>query len=383
MPMTRRPALTVAVLTVAGLAGALLAVAVGAVPGAAGTTPRPAVALPGPVTWSAPTAPVPGAATSTTPALTYINFPARKADAVLFWTLPRAGGPGDQIWFSAAKDVSKDTWWPRGMVDRGVAITGQRPSAAPFGAASSGRVIVVWTGAGQARRVFYTVGTARRGGGMSWSAQAPIPGATSTDGPTVFTPLHSDLVFVAWRGAKTNNIDFVVGSPAPGSSRVRWGSPGVIPAALVTTSYVPPPQTNQSPAVAEVSTSGSAGLLQVLWTVPGAAGSVLRATTPDPVSIDPVWSTPVFVPGVATGAAPAASALGPGDSYPLVVAYRARQGTSLQYVTLGAGGATTPPFPIPRVTSTDGLAFAGAYIAVNERHPKRVVLAGSHICSRC
>ena len=323
--------------------------------------------------------PVPGALTNRAPALTAIDFPARKADPVILWGRPPVSGHGDEIFFAAAIKLSGPNWTRPAAVDSGSARTDEQPSAAPFGGNPAGQIVVVWKqdGSGQ---IMYSVGTARKGGGVTWKGAHRVPSAFTMNGPAVYSPLHSRSVFVTWRAARTNHVDVIVGVPSA-AGLVAWGAVTAIPSASTTT----------SPAVAEVNLVGAPARLYVVWRASGTSDQIFRAFTPDPLASPPIWSQPVaFGPRVLTATSPAAQATGAGGGFPLLLVYRAAKGTALMYVTLSGRGVVSRPLRVPHLASLDApalydnvLAATAAQAGSAARAPSGHPIPYIRICPGC
>jgi hypothetical protein len=310
------------------------------------------------VSWSPRHGPVPGAATTMTPALTAITFPgSAKPAALLFWSQPRPGAVGDQISYASATSLGANKWTDSAAVSGGKASTDQSPAVAPYGTTGM-QVIVAWKTPGPTGQVRYTIGTAQQGGLISWGAVTVVPGVTTPDAPALETAVHSHSILLAWRTVHGHHIGYAVGSlPGPAAGAVTWSSPATIPGAF----------TADRPDIAEVSTGAKTGILYVLWR--GVAGSdpIKRVTTADPLSDEPKWTRVVSFPAtVRSGTAPGATASYRNGNYPLVVAYRVPHGTTLKYVTLVRGKTGVHPRIVPGIQSrnapllADGLLFARA-----------------------
>jgi hypothetical protein len=322
-----------------------------------------------PPIWNHKILSVSGAVTTMAPALTVLKRPGNKSETALFWTGPLVGGVGHPICYAIAENLQKDKWSPPRIVgaqapcphaspDRaafnGVPLTDQRPSAAQFGPVSDREVIVVWKAA-QAQQVGFSIGTIQANGGLSWSPGSfLIPGAFTSNGPTVFSPLQSDTVFVAWDADRSlqHSIDFVVGHRRAGSTRsagstspITWGPIQKIPGVSATTA--------DSTGAAEVKTGHGSGRLYVIWRKFGDA-RIDGAWTPEPLSPHPPWTD--FESTISTGAAPAATAAGPGRSYPLLVIYRVLHDTTLLYAFLNASDSFTK---VPRGTAGKLITLLG------------------------
>jgi hypothetical protein len=282
-----------------------------------------------PVKFLPPRLTVPRASTSQGPALAALNPPGGTPETALFWTEPPpASGAGSPIAYETSTNLRRDVWSPVGIVDgtgKGskLALTSRRPSATQLGSAGEQGVFVTWEGAAD-QRVWFTIGAVDKSGKLTWP-QPPqfIPGAFTLTGPTVFAPLYSKTVFVAWEAAKGHRIDFVVGRLAGQS--VKWGAISAIPGA----------DTTDAPGVAEASVGLSSGRLYVFWR--DLTGQLAGAFTADPLGARPVKWAPVRSTAD-TGTGPAATAIGKGSSFPILLVYRAKSSSALLYATLNSTG---------------------------------------------
>jgi hypothetical protein len=319
-------------------------------PGLAAAAPQAA-----PVKWSPELGPVPGALTHTAPALAKVSTGKNSSRLLLFWTGPADGTAGFHISYQTSLSLRKNTWSHPALVAFGKAVTRSRPAASPIGPAGSGQVIVTWKDPSDSR-LLYAIGQEGKGGILSWGTVAPIPQAAAASGPSVYRPLHSNLIVVTWQAADGHAVDFIVGFPSP-SGQLKWQAPGSIPRSAAT----------GTPAIAEASTNSQSGVLYALWQVPGSSGQVDFATAPDPVRDQPKWSAPRALPAsVRTGAPPSAQAIGKELTYPLLVVYRARHGAALSYVTLSAKGQLTKPLPVPHLRSSNGTAISPGVLAAED-----------------
>jgi hypothetical protein len=320
------------------------------------------------ITWSTRLGPVPRASTTLAPALTSIALPGIGTRQLLLWAGPGSAAHGYQISYEFAASLSHNEWSPAAKVDHGAALTSARPSAASYGHLA-GKIIVAWRGAGAAGRVWYSVGTGASGGAVSWDPQHTIPGAVTSAGPAVYAPLHSRVIFVTWKNAASAAIDYVVGRPSAAGS-VSWS--------LIRS--IPGTDASSPPAVAEASTGRTVGRLYVLWKAAGDSGRIDYSTTHDPLSADPQWAVVKSFPAaVVTGAAPAAEAIGPGGSFPLLIAYRARHDAHLLYATLARNGTLSSQRVVPNLMSDLGPALYQNVLAATAPDPGVYF----HICGGC
>ncbi len=319
-------------------------------PGLAAAAPAAA-----PVKWSPELGPVPGARTHTAPALANVSTGKDKSSLLLFWAGPADGSAGFHISYQTSLSLRKNTWSRPNLVAFGKALTRSRPAASPIGPQAAGQVIVAWKDPGDSR-LLYAIGHEGKGGILAWSAVAPIPQAAAASGPSVFRPLHSNLIVVTWQAASGHAVDYIVGIPSP-AGPVKWEQAGSIPRSAAA----------GTPAIAEVSTGSQNGLLYVLWQLPGNSGQIDYATAPEPVQGQAKWSFPHPLPRtVRTGAPPSAQALGKGLAYPLLVVFRALHGAALSYVTLSAKGQVTKPQPVPHFRSSNGTAISPGVLAAED-----------------
>jgi hypothetical protein len=327
--------------------------AAGAGPSAPAAPARPRVA---PVKWALEFGPVPGAVTNTAPALADVSLGQHRSSLLLFWTGPAAGTAGFQISYQTSVNLRKNTWSKPNLVASGKSLTRARPAASPIGPTASGQVIVAWKDPADPR-LLYAVGQESKDGVLSWSSVAAIPQAAAASGPSVYRPLHSNLIVVTWQAAGGHAVDYIVGFPTT-AGEVKWEAPGSIPRAAAT----------GTPAIAEASTGSQDGLVYVLWRVPGSSGQLDFATTPDSQLRQAKWSAPrALPPSVRTGAPPSAQALGQSmTTYPLLIVFRARHGTALSWTTLSARGQVTKPQPVPRLRSSNGTAISPGVLAAQD-----------------
>jgi hypothetical protein len=320
---------------------------------------------------------VAGTTTSLSPALASVVFPnGRGQDTLLLWTELGIANGGHRISYKYATSsgIKVNRWSRPAMVGGAAALTDSRPSAARLW---DGQVMVTWQGAGSARHVWYSVGTPRSGGRLSWRPQALIPGARTSLGPTVYSPPGSHLVIVAWRTARISagsDVNYAIGI-VNDAGIVRWEPASPIPGA----------QSTSAPAVAQVGTAN--GKLYVFWQA--GHGRLGYSDTAAPAGQHSTWRRPAYIrnAGSRTGAAPALQPAGPGGQYPLVIIYPAGNSTALLYAYLNADGHATTPLPAPGLRSFRGPAFLGHVLAATIAHGSRVrgdvAIVFEHICGGC
>jgi hypothetical protein len=314
-----------------------------------------------PVKWSPELGPVPKALTNTAPALATITLPGRRTRLLLFWTKANASGSGFSIAFQSPIKFRHNLWSAPGLVDNGKAITLSRPAAAPIGKTGAGQVIVAWKDS-RRPQILYSIGRAGTGNSLIWGPELAIPNAVTSDGPAVYSAQHSGAVIVAWKAAKGNAIDFIVGI-STGGSEVRWGQIGEIPRAATTT----------TPAIAEASTGKGTGQIFVVWKGLGRAASIQFATTTDPLGLFPKWSAPHVLPAtVKTGAAPSAQAIGSGVGFPVLIVFQGVRVSTLFYLTLARNDKVTGPLRVPHIRSVNGTAINPGVLAAQAPDPGEV-----------
>jgi hypothetical protein len=298
---------------------------------------------------------VPGAKTNTAPALADVTLGKHQSRLLLFWTGPAAGADGSRISYQASLNLRKNTWSRPNLVAFGKPLTRGRPAASPIGTASSGQVIVAWKDAADSK-LRYSIGQQgknNKNGTLSWSTVAPIPGATAASAPSVYRPVHANIIVVTWQAASRHAVDYIVGIPGS-KGTVTWEPGGTIKQSDAV----------GTPAIADVSTGSKSDLLYALWQVPGSTGRIDFATAPVAALGQGKWSVPRALPAsVRTGAAPSALAIGKAMAYPLLVVFRARSGSALSYVTLSVKGQVTKRRPVPHLHGADGLDLSPGILA--------------------
>ncbi len=274
-----------------------------------------------PIKWLPPPQQVAKSQTTRSPALTVVKLPGGKSETVLFWAGPGSASLGYRVSDQLAEDLKHDKWSAPAVVPSGV-LTGQSPSAAQFGNAPAGPIILVWEGATD-HQIWYLIGSVTKTGALVWSQPAQrIAGAQTAGAPAVFAPLDSTGIVVSWQALKNHQVDYVTGALGPKS--VKWSTIGHVPGA----------KTASGPAIAEVSTGHSHGRLYLFWQS-AAAHHLTGAWTADPM-LHPAWTTVGST--IVAGTSPAATAIGSASGYPVLIAYREATGDGLRYATLTSAG---------------------------------------------
>ena len=160
-------------------------------------------------------------------------------------------------------------------------------------------------------------------------------------------------MIVAWKGPY-DHVRYSVGTPA--GRGFTWTPSNWLSAAAIT-------KTGAAPALAEVQTGTAKGTLYVFWK--GYRSYQVRyATTSDPLNLSHSrlsWSATKVVPRAATGAGPAASALGTHGAGPLLLAYKAPRTLRVRYQTLRTGWSA--PRAVPGASTAVGPALLGGLLA--------------------
>lgn len=338
-------------------------------PGLAAATAAPTRPLAAPIKWSPELGPVPRAVTNAT-ALADVTLGRRRSSLLLFWTGPADGTAGAHISYQASLNRRQNTWSKPKLVAFGKPLSHGRPAASPIGTTSSGQVIVAWKDPADSK-LRYSIGQEGRHGTLSWSTVAPIPGAAAVSAPSVYRPVHANIIVVTWQSASRHAVNYIVGLPSAKGS-VTWEPVGTIRQSDAT----------GTPAIADVSTGSQNDLLYALWQVPGSTGRIDFATAPVAALGQGKWSVPRALPSsVRTGAAPSALAIGKASAYPLLVVFRARSGSALSYVTLSVKGQVTRLRPVPHFRSSDGTAISLGVLAAADRGKVHYELARA--CAGC
>ena len=306
-------------------------------------------------TWSGPRI-VPGAITNDSPTISSITFPvARGQGRIVGWRGRSASGP---IFYKyKVPGLHKGRWSATGRVP---GDTSSAPAFAsyidPFGHSA---VLAVWTGPAD-HHIWFSQGETRANGTISWKAATVLPknvaDTNTSSGPSVLVPDHSNRVIISWRGP-ANHVRFTVGTPLRRS--FVFSSSRVVPGPNVTKNCKSAPCTGNTPALAEVSTSASAGTIYFFWREYGTR-AVLYATTADTAAnlASPTFAAPVRVPGAASIEGPAASDTGINGFGPLLLAYKTPLSTAVHFQTLSGSGWSTPArVPTTHTAAAPALLF--------------------------
>ena len=316
---------------------------------ALGAATAAAAAPSAPRSWSGPKGPVPHAFSNATPGLTRIFLTGTgKNGTLVAWK----GKFDDRIHY----EMRIGGHWSAAR-----AIPGAATSAGPsvgFYPDPTGHdaVLAVWRKLASSK-ILYAQGQAHANGTISWGAPAALPGSLTrtTTAPAVLFPANAphDRVIVAWKGPY-DHVRYSVGTPA--GRGFTWTPSNWLSAAAIT-------KTGAAPALAEVQTGTATGTLYVFWK--GYRSYQVRyATTSDPLNLSHSrlsWSATKVVPRGATGAGPAASALGTHGAGPLLLAYKAPRTLRVRYQTLRTGWSA--PRAVPGASTAVGPALLGGLLA--------------------
>jgi hypothetical protein len=347
--MLRRPMTRLATaVTVAGTICALSAGAAGAVPAAS---------------WSGPSAPIPGAFTNDSPALSNIAFTGPLGQGLLVaW---RGRGAAGHIFYKYR--TTGHGWSRLGEVPG--ALTSSAPAIRSYkDPLGRNAVLAVWTGHAD-HHIWYSQGETRVNGRVNWTKPRVLPKSVSLtntiEGPSVFFPNNRNLVVVAWR-APFNHVRFTVGIPHV--RNFRWSDSRVVPGNPPSPTSVhcqQAPCTSATPAIAEVQTSTASGTLYIFWKQLGTSDVFYSRTTDNGATnwSHLMWTGPTQVPGAATLTGPAASAVTLHG--PILLAYKATVNTHVLFQTF-SGLLWTLPAVVPTTRTANAPALLGGTLATTK-----------------
>ena len=316
---------------------------------ALGAATAAAAAPSAPRSWSGPKGPVPHAFSNATPGLTRIFLTGTGQNGTLVaWK----GKFDDRIHY----EMRIGGHWSAARTVPG-AVTSAGPSVGFYpDPTGHDAVLAVWKKLADGK-ILYSQGQTHANGTISWRAPATLPGSLTrtTTAPAVLFPANAphDRVIVAWKGPY-DHVRYSVGTPA--GRGFTWTASAWLSAAAIT-------KTGAAPALAEVQTGTAKGTLYVFWK--GYRSYQVRyATTSDPLNLIHsrlTWSAAKVVPHAATGAGPAASALGTHGAGPLLLAYKAPRTLHVRYQTLHTGWSA--PRTVPGASTAVGPALLGGLLA--------------------
>ncbi len=298
--------------------------------------------------WSGRVGPVPRAFTDATPAMTTVSFP----HSPNFRTLVAWKGQAGKHVFYEYSPAGGHAW------SRLAGIPGAKTSAAPSVASytdPNGReaVLAAWKGRGGSR-IFYSQGETLGNGTVRWTAAAMLPASrytTTGTAPTVFFPAHSYKAVIAYKGP-FNHIRYIIGTPRHRGfawSNSHWIAPNAV--------------ASSSAGIGELQSGTSRGQIFVFWKG-YRTGQVFFSSTPDPITVAKglTWSAVAPLAGSVTSAAPAASAVGPHGTGPLLLVYKGLGSVHVLYRTL-AGITWSAPALVPSTQTTYGPALLRGILA--------------------
>lgn len=289
--------------------------------------------------WSGPRL-VPGAITNNSPTISSITFPVVHGQGhIVGWRARGVSGP--ILYKYKVPGLHKGHWSATGKVPGN---TSSAPAFAsytdPFGHSA---VLAVWTGPAD-HHIWFSQGETKADGAISWNKATVLPknvaDTNTITGPTVMFANHTYRVIISWRGP-ANHVRFTVGTPHR-RSFVFSGSRAV-PGPNVTKNCKNAPCTGNTPALAEVSSSSTAGTIYFFWRQLSSR-AIRYATTADSAAnlASPTFTPPVKVPGAASLAGPAASNTGLNGFGELLLAYKTPRSTAVHFQTLSKTGWSTP-----------------------------------------
>jgi hypothetical protein len=330
--------------------GGVAVTAAAATPALAATTAAAQAGAPA-GSWSGPGIPVPRAFTNAAPALAPVSFPGAGLRGLLVAWKGRASG---RVFYESRTSLVAGRWSPRRSVP--FARTNRAPSVASFIDPNGRRAeVVVWKGR-VSRRIRYSVGQTRRSGAVSWSLPRSLPRSArdrTSSAPAIFFPFDRYVAVVAWKGP-LHHVRYAIGRPRRHARGFRWSASHRIPGIALT---------SRAPAISEVQTGTAAGAVYVFWKG-WRTSRIFYSTTPDPLTAAHglTWTRPAELPGAATGAAPAAAALGVHGSGPLLVAYKAPHSVRVRFQLQTAGGWGLPGL-VPGAQTAVGPALLRGVLA--------------------
>jgi hypothetical protein len=312
--------------------------------------------------WSGPSAPIPGAFTSNSPALSHVTFPGPIGQGTLVaW---RGRGAAGHIFFKYR--TVNHGWSKLGEIPGVNAITNVAPAVRSYkDPLGRDALLAVWTGHAD-HHIWYSQGETKVNGSVAWTKPTVLPktvALTNTiEGPSVFFPNNRNLVLVAWR-APFNHVRFSIGTPA--GRNFKWSNSTVVPGNPPSPTSVhcqQAPCTSATPAIAEVQTGTATGTLYIFWKQLGTKGIFYSTTTDNGATnwSHLTWAGPTQVPSAATMTAPTASAVTLGG--PLLLAYKAPFTTHVLFQTLTSIGWSAVGV-VPATRTANAPALLGGTLA--------------------
>lgn len=326
-----------------------------------------AVAAPA-LSWSGPSAPIPGAFTNSSPAISSVTFPAGGGQGtIVAW---RGRGRAGHIFYKyKVPGLNGGRWSTVGDIP---GVTSSAPAihsyVDPLG---NDALIAVWTGPFD-HHIFYSQGETQSNGTINWTGATALPPSVAytptVTGPTAWFPNNANVVVVAWR-APYDHVRYSVGTPGFGKTarNFTWSASAVVPNPPTSSKVhcVVAPCTSATPALAEVQTSANTGTMYIFWKAL-VGDAIFYSTATDGPSTNwnhLAWSDPTQVPGVgaATSDGPAASVVG-GLFGPLLLVYKGPGGLHVRFQTL-TGTTWSPVAFVPTTSTAVGPALNGGTLA--------------------
>lgn len=283
--------------------------------------------------WSGKIGPVPRAFTNAGPSVTTVFFGnSAKVQTMVAWK----SQSNQHIFYEASPTIGVRKSWSAKAEIPGASST-QAPSISSY-RDPNGRnaVLAVWRGPGGL--IQYAQGETRFGQLITWTHVATLPKniySTTDAQPAVFFALDKYVAIVAYRGPH-DHIRYIEGKPS--RRGFTWSHSHEISTSAVASS---------GPAIAEQQTGTGHGLIYVFWKGQG-THRISYSTAADPIlpggSVN--WSPVTALTGSVTSSTPAASALGPHGAGGLMLVYKVPHAAHLVYRVL-TGSTWGAPASVP------------------------------------
>lgn len=298
--------------------------------------------------WSGRIGPVPKAFTNASPALTTVSFGTSPVtQTVVAWK----GQGNAHVFYAASPAIRVHKSWSARAEIPGAAST-QAPSIASY-RDPNGReaLLAVWRGSGGL--IQYAQGETKAGQKISWTGVSTLPKSiySTTDAPpAVSFALDRYVAVVAYRGP-FDHIRYIEGVPS--RRGFKWSNSHEISTTAVSSS---------GPAIAEQQNATGHGTIFVFWKGHG-TNQINYASAADPLAAEGhvAWTLATLT-GSVTSATPAASALGAHGTGGLMLAYKAPHTTRVLYRTL-TGGTWSAPLAVPSTSTVYGPALVRGELA--------------------
>jgi len=319
--------------------------------------------------WSGPSRPIPGAFTNSSPAISSVTFPGPIGQGtIVAW---RSRGRAGRILYKFRTPTFHRGHWsslgviPGAMTSSAPAIRGYRD---PLG---KDALLAVWTGPFD-HHIFYAQGETQLNGTINWTHAHVLPPKVAftptITGPSAWFPNNANVVMVAWR-APFNHVRYTIGTPGFGATarNFTWSASAVVPNPPTTSKVhcVVAPCTGATPSIAEVETGTGVGTMYIFWKAL-VGDKIFDSFITDGPGTDwnhpnhLGWSAPAQVPGAATTNGPAASALG--FFGPLMLVYKGPGGLHVRFQILTGSSWSAFAF-VPTTSTAVGPALRGGTLA--------------------